>query len=459
MNDLSIFDRRDDGETGDLDVDQLRAALAGQAPPSAPPPTGLPGQAPATPQRPAGPMDIITVPPRPEDPRTSPDGGVRRTRHRWSVVAAIVVLVVIVAALAAGFVVWRSHADTVADYSGTGGDEVIVRIQRGDSTDNIAQTLAQAGVVASVEAFQRQAAQDADVQALQPGYYRVRKDASAQAAADALVDPTNHVGQVRLIPGRQLADVTAASTDPNVAPTVVPGYISEITKAACVPVNGQADCFTADQLWQVARTADPATLGVVEWGIEAVRSSPEPDRRLEGMILPGDFDIPPGSSPEQALRAVVSASAAIWNTSDVTAAASRLGVSPYQLAIVASIVEREGITADMPKVARVIYNRLALPMKLQMDSTVNYALNRAAIATSNDDRANPSPWNTYSSDGLPPTPISSPGKNAVAAAAQPATGAWMYFVKIDQDGSSCFSDTIEQHTACVDQARANGIFG
>lgn len=459
MNDLSIFDRRDDGgETGDLDVDQLRAALAGQAPsPNGTHPSAQP--APSTEDATGGPMDIIAVPPRPDAPRPSDDGDGKRVRHRWSVVAAIVVLVVIVAALAAGFVVWRSHVDAVADYSGTGGEEVIVRVQRGDSTDDIAQTLAQAGVVASVEAFQRQAAQDADVQALQPGYYRVRKDASAQAAADALVDPNNHVGQVRLVPGRQLADVTAVSTDPNAAPTVIPGYISQITQAACVPVNGQANCFTTDQLWQVARTADPATLGVVEWAIDPVRTSPDPDRRLEGMILPGDFDIPPGSSPEQALRAVVSASAAIWNTSDVTAAASRLGVTPYQLAIVASIVEREGITADMPKVARVIYNRLALPMKLQMDSTVNYALNRASIATSNDDRANPSPWNTYYADGLPPTPISSPGKAAIAAATQPASGPLLYFVKINQDGTSCFSDTIEQHNACVDQARANGIFG
>ena len=71
----------------------------------------------------------------------------------------------------------------------------------------------------------------------------------------------NRVGRVRLIPGRQLADVTAVSTDPNVAPITVPGYISEITAAACVPLNGQQDCFTADELWQVAETADPAALG------------------------------------------------------------------------------------------------------------------------------------------------------------------------------------------------------
>ena len=82
----------------------------------------------------------------------------------------------------------------------------------------------------------------------------------------------------------------------------MPGYISEITAAACVPLNGQQDCFTADELWQVAETADPAALGVVEWAADGVRAAPDPRKRLEGMILPGDFDIPPGSTPEQALQ-------------------------------------------------------------------------------------------------------------------------------------------------------------
>jgi len=369
------------------------------------------------------------------------------------------VLVVIVAGLATGFMIWRSTADQVPDYQGTGDTEVIIRVQGGDGPTDIARTLADAGVVASAEAFEAQAAKDADVQALRPGYYRVRKNASAQAAADALVATENHVGHVRLIPGRQLADVTATSTDPNQPPTVVPGYISEITAAACVPLNGQSNCFTADDLWQVAQTADPAKLGVVEWAADSVRAAPDPRKRLEGTMLPGDFDIQPGATAEQALQAVVSASAALWNSTDIVRDAAANGVTPYQAAIIASLVEREGTTADMPKVSRVTYNRLAKPMNLEFDSTVNYALDRASIATSAADRANPSPYNTYVSPGLPPTPISSPGPDALAATLNPAPGSWLFFVKVNMDGESCFSDTVEQHNACVAQARANGVFG
>ena len=436
MNDHLIFGR-EPGETGDVDVDELKAALAGDPDP-------------VDPRH----HEVVTAP----DPTPEERARTARRRHRTWLIFAVVVLLIIVAGLIAGFVVWRSGTEQVPDYAGTGDTEVVVRVQGGDGIKDIAQTLVGAGVVASTEAFEQQAALDGDVQALRPGYYKVRQNSSAQAAADALVAKENHVGHVRLIPGRQLSDVTAVTTGSG-AQTVVPGYISDIAAAACVPLNGQQDCFTADDLWQVATTADPATLGVVEWAADGVRASPDPRKRLEGTIMPGDFDIPPGSTPEQALKAVVSASAAMWNGTDIIADAARLGITPYQAAIIASIVEREGITADMPKVARVIDNRLATGMKLEMDSTVNYALDRASIATSAADRANPSPWNTYYAPGLPPTPISSPGPNAVAAALDPAAGSWMFFVKIDNTGASCFSITVEQHEACVAQARANGVFG
>ena len=434
MSDLGIFGR-EPGETGDVDVDELKAALAARPDP-----------------------DLPTVPAKPE-PTPEQRARSARRRHRTWLVFAIVVLLVIVAGLVAGFMVWKSRTEVIPDYSGSGDTEVVVRIQGGDGISDIAETLVHAGVVASAEAFEQQAATDGDVQALKPGYYKVRQNASVQATADALVAKENRVGHLRLIPGRQLSDVTAVAAVGNQPATTVPGYISDITAAACVPLNGQQNCFTADELWQVAQTADPATLGVVEWAADAVRASPDPRKRLEGTILPGDFDIPPGSTPEQALKAVVSASAAMWNGTDIIADAAQRGVTPYQAAIIASIVEREGITADMPKVSRVIYNRLAAGMKLEMDSTVNYALDRASIATSAADRANPSPWNTYLAPALPPTPISSPGPDAIAAALDPAAGSWLYFVKIDNTGTSCFSITTEQHDACVAQARANGVFG
>ena len=198
---------------------------------------------------------------------------------------------------------------------------------------------------------------------------------------------------------------------------------------------------------------------MVQWARDDVRNAPDPAKRLEGMILPGDYDIPPGSTPLQALTAVVSGSAAQWNTTDVMAQAKSVHLTPYQLATVASLVQMEGRGSDMPKVARVIYNRLAKGKKLELDSTVSYAAGKASIATTAADRANPSPYNTYRHVGLPPTSIASSGPDALDAAANPADGDWLYFVVVDKNGTTCFSQTDAQHEACVDKARANGVFG
>jgi UPF0755 protein len=114
----------------------------------------------------------------------------------------------------------------------------------------------------------------------------------------------------------------------------------------------------------------------------------------------------------------------------------------------------------MPKVARVIYNRLDDGMKLQFDSTVNYGLGRASISTTEAERLDDAnAYSTYAHEGLTPTPIGAPGPDALDAADDPAVGPWLYFVAIDLEGHSCFSTTKAEHDACVDEARANGVFG
>ena len=78
---------------------------------------------------------------------------------------------------------------------------------------------------------------------------------------------------------------------------------------------------------------------------------------------------------------------------------------PYDVLVVASLVEKESITADMPKVARVIYNRLGAGQRLKLDTTINYPLDVPSLYTSPENRAKPGPYNTYLNTGLPPTPI------------------------------------------------------
>lgn len=436
MNDnLGLFGGNEPSDDEPVDLDELRAALRHTA------------GAPQVPNRVAA---------RREQRERRQAEKRRRSRKRRSTIVAVVVLALMAGGIAFGYNWWRGQQDTpIPDFQGAGGSEVVVRIVSGDSVSDIAQTLYEAKVVASAEAFTAVASGDADVRALRPGFYRVRVQASAQAAADALVDTNSRVGKLRIIPGLQLADVVANTAKGS---STVEGYVTAITRAACVPINNVSKCFTTDELWHAIETTPAAELGVVEWAVERVDAAPDPRRRLEGMLMPGDYDVPPGVSALETLKSLVAASASRWNSTEIIARSQAIGKTPYEMTIIASIVEEEGTKADMPKVSRVIFNRLAKPMKLQMDSTVNYALNRAQIAVSLKDLKTPSPYNTYLNMGLPPTPIASPGEEALAASFEPMDGRWLFFVKVDLKGTSCFSITEAEHNACVEKARKNGVF-
>lgn len=126
--------------------------------------------------------------------------------------------------------------------------------------------------------------------------------------------------------------------------------------------------------------------------------------------------------------------------------------SPYEALIMASIVEREtGVASERADIAGVFVRRLQMGMRLQTDPTVIYGLGEAYQG--NLTRAHlqgPTPYNTYTNHGLPPTPIANPGRAAIQAALHPADGTALYFVG-KGDGSHKFSDTLDEHNAAVRQ--------
>jgi uncharacterized YceG family protein len=139
----------------------------------------------------------------------------------------------------------------------------------------------------------------------------------------------------------------------------------------------------------------------------------------------------------------------------ISSGAQRSGVTIYQTVNIASIVQAEADTPqDMGKVARVIYNRLADGMPLQMDSTLNYGLNRSTLDTTAADTKIDSPYNSYERTGLPPTPIDNPGEQAMHAAINPTPGDWLYFVTV-APGDTRFTASYREHLRSVEQFNAN----
>ncbi|MGH3719306.1 MAG: endolytic transglycosylase MltG [Pseudonocardiaceae bacterium] len=374
-----------------------------------------------------------------------------RERHRRRVVLAAV-LAVLVLAFGALFGVRKLQAlREVPDFVGAGGAQTVVQVEDGQSLTAIGATLARRNVVASVRAFTRAADADPRVRAVQPGYYQVRERMSGSAAVARLQEPSARVGHWEIRGGGQLDDVELPDGK------TVPGLLTEISRASCAMIGGASTCVRPEDLRTAMVQTDPARLGAPSWALDPI-SRVEPRRRLEGLLAPGDYDVRPGSSAVELLQQVVSTSVARLSAGGFPASVAGIGHSAYEVLVIASVIEREAITPDFRRVSRVIDNRLAVGMPLQMDSTINYPLNRQEVNTSDADRARPGPYNTYLDVGLPASPIGSPSMAAIAAALNPEPGAWRYFVKCQKDGASCFSVTREEHDAAVRGAAARGVF-
>ncbi|WP_031006654.1 endolytic transglycosylase MltG [Streptomyces sp. NRRL F-5727] len=169
----------------------------------------------------------------------------------------------------------------------------------------------------------------------------------------------------------------------------------------------------------------------------------------EGYLFPATYPLPDGTTAEGLLRYMVGVAGRRFGTPATAEAARAQGLTVHQALIVASIAQAEADTPDdMGKVARVVHNRLARDMPLQMDSTLNYALGRSTVDTTLDDTRIGSPYNTYARKGLPPTPIGNPGEQAMTAALHPPSGDWLYFVTV-APGDTRFTADYAEHQANV----------
>ncbi len=179
---------------------------------------------------------------------------------------------------------------------------------------------------------------------------------------------------------------------------------------------------------------------------------------LEGLLSPDTYFVLPDESNHQVIQEMINQTATVATRAGLKLNGSTNSLTPYQELIVASLVQREAlIPSDYAKVARVIYNRLAIPMNLQFDSTVLYGLGLTGGSPTLQDLAHMTPYNTYLVSGLPPTPISAPSYAAILAAVNPAPGPWIYFVTTSANGSETFSVTYQQQLANEAIAAQKGL--
>ena len=279
--------------------------------------------------------------------------------------------------------------------------------------------------------------------------YRLQQQMSAAAAVAAFVNPANRVQSLDIANGATLMDVRV------VGGSVRPGIFSQIHDVMCA--QSPDNCFSVDELEDVAANVDPAELGAPQWALDKVRAQGANPRRLEGLIEPGEYVLSPNSTAQEVLTQLLTASTKSYNETNILERAQTIGLTPYELLTAASLVEREAPAGDFGKVARVILNRLDEDMQLEFDSTVNYDLEDQEVATTDEDRARETPWNTYAKVGLPDTPIASPSLDAIKAMENPADGDWLFFVTVDQKGTTEFNRTFEEHQQDMQKSIDNGV--
>ncbi|MFG1701151.1 endolytic transglycosylase MltG [Nonomuraea sp. NPDC049309] len=352
----------------------------------------------------------------------------RRRRNRGGFLAPLLAFIVLVGIIGGGGYYgyrWINDALVPDDYTGAGTGEVIIEIKDGQSASEVAQELERKGVVASARAFTNAIANANKSGSLQPGEYKMRKKMAAAEAVKLLDHDKRLRATFTIAEGLRLSQTLSQLAEKTGRPLKEFKAAAQDTEALDLPKYAKG--------------------------------------KLEGYAFPATYEYQPNSTPKQILAAMVKRFNQTAEKLDLESGAKELGYTPHEIITIASIVQAEaGRQEDMPKIARVIYNRLSRnpPMPLSMDSTVMYALNKFGTYATGADLETKSRYNTYKYTGLPPGPISNPGDHAIEAALNPAKGQWLFFVATDPKSQATeFAETEAQHQALVAKCKANGGCG
>ena len=307
---------------------------------------------------------------------------------------------------------------------GTDATPIRFEVAPGDTPRIIAQKLVSAGLIADVELFMDYVrAEGLDVQ-LEAGTFFLYRTESTRQIANALTDSASSQFTFSILEGERLEEIAFNRIDGN----------------RFFGFTG-ADFFA---LVGPGAPQDPAFAQAV--GLPAGAS-------LEGFLFPDTYQLPAAITP-LLLRDILTDQFLQRIGTEIPQAAQQQGLTIYQVVTLASIIQREAVRVDeMPAIASVYRNRLAIGMKLDADPTVQYGIGFRNGSwwpqiTVQDYQGVLSPYNTYRSTGLPPGPIASPGMSAIRAALFPTQSDYYYFrARCDGSGYHTFARTFEEHLA------------
>lgn len=325
----------------------------------------------------------------------------------------------------------------VLNPSGEPGVAVNFTVNDGDTISSVATRLENAGIIGNATIFRWYVSTKGAID-LTPGYYALKPKDNAGSIVEALSTP----------PAQTFISVTFP--------------------------EGMTVAQMATRLSEKMTFMNPEEFVAAANSPDVVSSlRPKSVTSLEGLLFPDTYQISGDDTESRVVARLVSMMERMSRQVDLTAGAKTRGFRPYEILIIASLIEREAkVATDRSKIAQVIYNRLAKKMKLEIDASVKYGQDPAMSWT--DMKATDTPYNTYINPGLPPTPIANPGKASIQAALAPfgsppasdpaCTGLpagvkceYLYYVLADEAGGHVFATTYEQHLLNVEKSKTAGL--
>jgi UPF0755 protein len=378
----------------------------------------------------------------PADPWDDPDVTdalvVERPRRSWLVSKVVVytafclLLVALLLAGAAGL--WYLQR---VNPSGDPGRKVSFTVNADDTLETLSVRLKDAGFITDAPLFRWYVERNGGLEII-PGYYELR--------------PDDHMGNV----------LAVLRTPPSLTYTKVT-FPEGFTYARMARRLAETVPRLSALDFEKAAT---------DGSIRSRFQPPEVDS-LEGLLFPDTYQVSNGESEAQVVERMVALMERVGGQENIETRAPQIGLTPYQVLIIASLIEREAkVDEDRAKIARVIVNRLYLQMPLQIDASLYYQQDpKTPFAVL---KAIDTPYNTYLHTGLPPTPIANPGRASIQAALNPVPNPppgepickelprgtpclYLYYVVIDEEGHHAFAATLEQHEANVQRARELGL--
>ena len=264
--------------------------------------------------------------------------------------------------------------------------DIAIEIAAGATGSDIAAQLFEKGVVKSARAFFGVAVGDSRAAKIAPGSHIISPELCAKDALEQLLDSKRIAGLINIVEGEWNSEV-----------------FEDMVKA------GYTRSDVKDALAQL--------------------KLPKGFKSLEGLLFPAQYSFAKGTTAGAAIATMVERAQTEMKGAGILETNGKF--SAQELLTIASIIQAEGGLQDFTKVSRVIFNRLAKGMPLQMDSTVHFAQKlRGNIFLSTKSTSLNSPYNTYRKYGLPPGPIGNPGRQAMLAAVNPEPGDWIYFITV-----------------------------